>query len=254
MKTSLTIAGFDPSGWAGASADLLTFERLGVRGLSAITALTAQNTRAVKGVFPIKPSFLTLQVEALLEEFRVDSVKVGMLGTHGNAAALLRLAKAGRLNKLVLDPVFLSTSGFPLLDKFGIRLISEILPFVTLVTPNMDEASRLTGLNIKGVSGMEEAAKRLNDLGAPNVLVKGGHLKGEPVDVFYDGRSLELFKGRRVAGNKSIFHGTGCVLSSAIAAYLARGAGIKRAVREAKRYLEKTLKERGAFLKAAPKN
>jgi len=252
METAITIAGFDPSGWAGVAADMKAFEDAGVRGLAAVTALTAQNTKGVTGVFPVRAAFLMRQVETLLQEFSPGAVKVGMLGTSENVSALLRLVKSGRLRNVVLDPVFLSTSGFPLLDNAGIRLIERLLPFVTLVTPNIDEASFLAGIKIRGLEDMEEAARRIHGKGAKNVLVKGGHLEGEIADVLFDGGRLHRFRSSRIKGRREIFHGTGCILSSSIAAFLAMGEGdMRAAVKKAKGRLIRTLDERKGILRGS---
>ena len=252
MKTVLTIAGSDPSGGAGVQRDLETFHDLGVRGLSVIAALTAQNSTVVRAAEPVSAGFLKKQAEALFEEFRIDAVKIGMTGSGENLRAIRGLIKRYGLKNVVLDPVMRSTGGKPLLEKAGIAELKRLLPHVTLVTPNLPEAAILTGVKeIKDIKGMEEAAKALFEMGAPNVLVKGGHLKGEPFDVFYDGRSFGYYKNERLRGGAGRFHGTGCILSAAIAAWLAlgkrRGPGwgrVETAVFDAKGYLMKVLRNR----------
>lgn len=245
MKTALTIAGSDPSGGAGLQRDLETFRGLGVRGLSVAAALTAQNSSAVRAILPVPPRFVSSQLRALLEEFRIDAVKVGMTGTPGNLKAVGRLIKAYGMRNVVLDTVLRSTGGKALLAGGGVRELRSLLPLVEVVTPNLPEAAALTGIRgITTCKHMEEAARRLHEMGAPHVLIKGGHLEGEPVDVLYNGRSFRRFKGKRVSGGVEKFHGTGCVLSAGIAAGLAKGMGVERAVGEARAYLIDALRGR----------
>ena len=245
MKTVLTIAGSDPSGGAGLQRDLETFRDLKVRGLSVVAALTAQNSTVVRAIEPVSAGFLKRQVNALLEEFRIDAVKIGMTGSAENLRAIRILIKKYGLKKVVLDPVMRSTSGRPLLDKDGIAELKALLPLVALVTPNLPEATLLTGIKeVTDIKGMEEAVRRLHEMGAPNVLVKGGHLEGAPQDLLYDGRSFNYFAGKRITGAAGRFHGTGCILSAAIAAGLANGKGIERAILEGRAYLMEVLRNR----------
>lgn len=244
MKTALTIAGADPSGGAGVQSDLKTFESFGVRGLSAITALTAQNNRTVTATLTLPPSFLKKQVLTLLEEFTIDSVKIGMTGSSGAVRAIEWLLRTKGLKNAVLDTVLVSTSGYPLLDRNGVNALKRLFPLVKIVTPNIPEASVLTGIEITGTGDMEKAARRLYSMGAPYALIKGGHLKGDPVDILFDGKSFDYFRGRRLRGRQERFHGTGCRLSAAIAAGLAGGKGVRKAVEEARSYLEESLKGR----------
>jgi hydroxymethylpyrimidine kinase/phosphomethylpyrimidine kinase len=245
MKTALTIAGSDPTGGAGVQADLRTFSDFGIRGLSAITALTAQNgstRKGVKGVMAVPPRFLIKQVEAFLGAFTIDAVKIGMLAKADSVDAVGRIIKKRGLKNVVLDPVFRSSSGYPLLQKDGLGAIKRLLPLVTVVTPNIDEAAALSGIKVIDTKGMEEAAVIISSFGPRYVLIKGGHLKGSPVDVLFDGRRFYQYKGRRI--KRKDLHGTGCILSSAIAAGLARGRTVKRATEDAKAYLMKVLRER----------
>lgn len=242
MKTALTIAGFDPSGGAGILADIRTFTEFGVRGVSGVTALTAQDGSSVKGVMPVPARFLVKQVETLLDAFDVDALKIGMLAKEENVLAVARLVKKGGLGKIVLDPVLRSSTGYPLLEKKGVRTLTlKLLPLATVVTPNIDEAGVLAGMEVRDLKGMEEAAVKIAALGPQNVLVKGGHLRGAPVDVLYDGKSFTRYRGRRIRGTH---HGTGCVLSSAIAAGLARGRTVKGVVGEAKKHVSRIIKTR----------
>ena len=244
MKTVLTIAGSDPSGGAGLQSDLRTFATFKVRGLSAVTAVTAQNNSSVKSVMAVPARLLREQIEALLEEFTIDAAKTGMIGSVENLRVIKRLMKAGRLKNLVVDTVLRSTGGKPLLDKAGAKELASLLPYAAIVTPNLPEASILTGVKIIDMTGMEKAAETLFEMGSRTVLVKGGHLDGAPTDLLYDGRTFSYLKGSRIKGPDAAFHGTGCVLSAAIAAGLAKGKSVKTAVKEAKRFLEGEIKLR----------
>lgn len=245
MKTVLTIAGSDPSGWAGLQADLLVFASLGVRGLSTAAALTAQNCSEVKASLPVPAPFVKKQVFALLEEFKVDAVKIGMLATTANIKAVVEIIRDAKLKNVVLDPVLLSTSGYPLMKGGGLAAYKTLLSLVTVVTPNLAEAAFLTGMVVNDIDSMKEAARILTGLGAASALVKGGHLKGRAIDVLYDGKAYQYLSARRLKGSHKRFHGTGCILSAAIAASLAKGYPIGRSAREAKAHLAETLKARG---------
>lgn len=244
MKTALTIAGFDPSAWAGVLADIKTFEAFGVDGVAVVSALTAQNRTLVTATQPVNAAFLQKQIATLTDGFRIDAVKIGMLGSAANVRAVFDIVKNKKFKNIVLDTVFCSTSGHALLDKKGIVEIKRLLSFVTLATPNIAEASSLSGIKIKNIQDMEAAARIIHALGARNVLVKGGHLEGEPIDLLFDGKRSFHFKGRRIKATKAVLHGTGCILSSAIAASLAKGLVVRRAVKDAKEYLMDELKRR----------
>ncbi len=244
MKKILTIAGFDPSGWAGVHADLKTFEDFSFTGLSVITSLTAQNRKTVKATLHVPPAFVRKEITTLLEEFEPDAVKIGMLGSFGNVSMLARLLRDKKLKNIVLDPIIRSTSGHPLLEKKGVKALVEMLPLVTVVTPNAPEASIISGVRIKNIKDAEAAAKSIFSLGPANVLIKGGHLRGDPVDILYDGKVFEYYRGKRIKAGREVLHGTGCILSSAIAAGITRGRTVKKAVSDARAYLKKTLSER----------
>ena len=252
-KIVLTIAGADPSGGAGIQRDLKTFEDFGLHGLSVITALTAQNQKRVKAVFPVPALFVVRQIETLLEEYRIDVVKLGMLAKGDTVLALARLFKKAKFKKIVVDPVLVSSSNYPLLDKKGIILLKEqLLPLATIVTPNLNEAAVLAGMKkVSNPEDMKQAAIKIKGLGPLFVLIKGGHLeepggKGQrargkkAVDILYDGREFKTFSAPKI--NKDI-HGTGCILSSAIAAGMAKGLNVYDAVKRAKAYTTKTIKE-----------
>ena len=240
----LTIAGSDPSGGAGIQADLRVFSELHARGLSAITAVTAQNNRGVEQVYQLPASLVSKQTSVLLDEFKPDATKIGMPGADSALEAIASIIKKFDLKNVVLDTVLKSSNDFPLSGKRSIKLIIKMLPLVTIVTPNIPEAEALTGLKVKNTADMKNAAMCLHELGAPNVLIKGGHLNSAPVDILYDGTGFTSFTGRRIKGKKEIFHGTGCILSAAIAAHLAKGLALKRAIKAAKGYLKAAIKER----------
>lgn len=237
QKTILTIAGSDPSGGAGAQADLKVFADHGLYGLSAITALTAQNSSEVVASEPVSSEFLKMQVEVLLGEFRPLAVKTGMTATASNIRAICRIIKAHGLRNVVVDTVMRSTLGFSLLDREGLAELKRLIALSIVATPNIPEASALTGIEIRGIDEMEEAARLIRRLGPACVLVKGGHLAGAPVDVLFDGERFYRFRGRRLIGDKKRFHGTGCILSSAIASNLANGKSIVDSVDLARKYL-----------------
>lgn len=250
-KSILTIAGADPSGGAGIQRDIKTFEYFGLNALSVITSLTAQNYKMVAGIFPISPSFVIKQINCLRKEYRIDVIKMGMLARADIVIALANLFKKAKFKKLVLDPVLKSSSNYPLIDKKGISSTKKyLLPFVTIVTPNLDEAAILSDeKKIVSIDDMKRAAIKIKGLGPKFVLVKGGHLNkdrgqkkfcNKAIDILYDGKEFEVFEAKRI--NKDI-HGTGCILSAAIASCLANGMDIKDAVREAKVYISHSISE-----------
>ncbi len=234
----LSIAGSDPSGGAGIQADLKTFSALGCYGMAALTALTAQNTRGVSAVHVPPPEFLTAQLDAIFADVRVDAVKIGMLATGDMVRAVARCLAARPGLPVVLDPVLVATSGDSLgapdvVDALGEHLLS----LATVVTPNLPEAARLSGLALpEDEDAMRAAAEALMARGARAVLVKGGHLAGgDAVDLLVEGDEIRFFHARRIATPNT--HGTGCTLSSAIACYLAKGLPLADAVDAAKSYL-----------------
>jgi hydroxymethylpyrimidine/phosphomethylpyrimidine kinase len=244
MKNILTIAGFDPTGGAGLQADLRVFANFKLQGLSAVTAVTAQDGVRVTMVEPVNRAVLRKQLDTLLGAHNVEALKIGMLGT-GTLADVVRLAiKRHGLKNVVLDTVLASSSGKKLIDKNGVVALKKLLPLARVITPNIIEAGILTGTAIKNIKDMEAAAVELYRLGAQNVLITGGHLRGAPIDVLYDGKRFHHFTGTRIKANKKNLHGTGCILSSAIAAKLAKGRTVKTAVKEAKLFLEKSILKR----------
>ena len=248
---ALSIAGIDPSGGAGIFADLKAFSALGVYGTGVVAALTAQNTRGVSGVHGVPPPFVRLQIDTLFADVRIDAAKIGMLGTADIAVAvaegLAAPVSAGRLPHVVVDPVMVAKSGDTLLGRDAIAtLIEAVLPLATVLTPNLPEAGVLLNARaadtVKEMQRMAERLRRLlRDDGRRFVLLKGGHLSGDATDLLFDGdRMIELTAPRIGTRNT---HGTGCTLSAAIAALLARGVEPVAAVRQAKQYLTEALRQ-----------
>ncbi len=236
MRTALSIAGSDSGGGAGIQADLKTFSAYRVFGLTVVTGLTAQNTLGVHGVeLPAAP-FVTRQLEAVGGDIRVDAVKTGMLATGEIIRAVADGIRKLGLKNLVVDPVMIAASGDALVRHEAAPVLREVLfPLAAVVTPNLDEARFLLGRKILTEDEMREAARRIHEMGPRVVLLKGGHLPGpRVVDLAYDGREFVRRESARVPGE---FHGTGCTLSSAIAAGLARGLAVQEAIAAAQRYV-----------------
>lgn len=236
----LTIAGSDSGGGAGIQADLKTMSALGCYGMSAITALTAQNTRGVTGIHAVPPAFLKQQLQAVIEDIGVDAVKIGMLHAPEIVEVVAWAIDHYRLPHVVLDPVMVATSGDRLIAQETVQvLVRELFPRAVVVTPNLDEAALLVGHPIPDAKALEPAAGALLALGARAALLKGGHLPGEElVDVLGQAGSpprFEHFRGRRIASLNT--HGTGCTLSSAIACGLALGLDLREAVVQARDYV-----------------
>jgi len=238
MRTALTIAGSDSGAGAGIQADLKTFAAHGVYGTSAITAVTAQNTRGVAGWEPVSPGLVVSQIEAVVSDIGADAAKTGML-----ANAAIVEAVAGTLGRLaipavVVDPVMIAKGGDRLLEEAAVAAIRKhLLPLATVVTPNVPEAEELAGMRITSLDDMGQAARRILELGPRVVLVKGGHLDGEEsIDIAADASGMFEFRGPRLATLHT--HGTGCTLASAIAANLALGYEVRDAIGRARIYLE----------------
>jgi len=239
-NTALTVAGSDPSGGAGIQADLNTFSRLGVYGMSVIVALTAQNTIGVTGVMDVPADFVARQWDAVMSDIPANAVKTGMLGNASNVSITAEMIEKYDVKNLVVDPVLVSTSGTILLASDAIEsLKKKLIPRTLLITPNASEAGILSGMEVHTPDDMEEAARRLRDLGARFVLVKGGHLEGDAVDLLFDGSAFTFFRSARI-GHTNI-HGTGCVLSAAITAYLALGNPVLESVRLGKDFITEAI-------------
>ena len=237
----LTIAGFDPSCGAGIAADLKTFAAHGCYGVAAITSLTVQSTEAVQAVHNTPSAELREQLETLAKDCDIAAVKIGMLGNRGNAVVVAEFLDAHKFTHVVHDPVMKSSSGAELLDAAGIKyLIAELLKRSTVITPNVPEAEILIGLEIKDVAGMVAAARKIVEMGAHAVIVKGGHME-RAIDVLFDGEKTTLLGGDRVKANNN--HGTGCTFASAIAAQLASGRGLEEAAMLAKAYVTKAIEK-----------
>jgi hydroxymethylpyrimidine kinase / phosphomethylpyrimidine kinase / thiamine-phosphate diphosphorylase len=229
----LTVAGSDSGGGAGIQADLKTIALLGGFGMSAVTALTAQNTHGVKGLHEVPPDFVALQMDAVISDIGVDAMKTGMLSSPEIIRVVARKIRQYRIFRVVVDPVMVAKGGARLLAPEAREVLTkELIPLAQIITPNIPESEVLTGREVKGVSGMREAAREIHRLGARHVLVKGGHLSGEAVDVFFDGRKLVELAGARIATPHT--HGTGCTLSAILAVELARGSRPLEAVEKAK--------------------
>ena len=237
----LSIAGVDPSGGAGIAADLKTFSALGVYGMAVVTAVTAQNTRGVTGVRLMEPAFVAEQIDAVFDDVRIDAVKIGMVATAKIAAAIADALVRHRAQHIVLDPVMIAKSGDRLLAKDAIAALCErLMPLAEIITPNLPEAATLLGVaEPTDPAGMRQMARDLRRFGSTAVLLKGGHAGGpESIDVLADGEALTWLSAPRIATKNT--HGTGCTLSSAIAALLPRMSRVD-AVRAAKDYLTAAL-------------
>lgn len=241
IKKVLTIAGSDSGGGAGIQADLKTFSAHGVYGMSVITAVTAQNTQEVKAVQDISPKLIGQQIEAVFEDLGVDAVKIGMVSQVESIKMIAKKLREYQPEFIVLDPVMVSKTGFTLLNpEAAATLIKELLPLATIITPNLYEAEIISDLKIESLTAMEKAAKMIYEMGPQAVLVKGGHLKGEPLDVLFTKANFTYYKSRRIVTRNT--HGTGCTLSAAIAANLALGFKLEQAVEKAKAYITTAIK------------
>ncbi|MBP1763709.1 MAG: phosphomethylpyrimidine kinase [Firmicutes bacterium] len=236
MKTALTIAGSDSCGGAGIQADLKTFSALGVYGMSAITAITAQNTCGVTNIRDLDEEIIRDQIRAVCSDIQVDAVKIGMLSNETIIKTVAGELKKTDIANIVVDPVMISKSGSHLLKPEAIGALKEILfPLAKVVTPNLLEAAEIIGEPVNNKADMEKAAVKIKAMGPQYVVVKGGHLPGDACDLLYDGRDFLAFENKRIDTPHT--HGTGCTFSSAIAAGLAKGMTITDAVRAAKEFV-----------------
>lgn len=236
MKNLLTIAGSDSCGGAGIQADLKTFSALGTYGMSVITAVTAQNTTGVFDVQEMGTGIVRKQIECLFDDIEIHGVKIGMVSSIEIINTIAEALQKKNAANIVLDPVMVSKSGCHLLrPESGQALIEKLFPLALLVTPNLPEAEVITGGKIETLAQMEGAAVNIYKMGARNVVVKGGHLSGDAIDIFYDGKNFTYLQGVRIDTKNT--HGTGCTFSSAITAFIAKGSPILEAIRLAKNYI-----------------
>ncbi|WP_340104547.1 bifunctional hydroxymethylpyrimidine kinase/phosphomethylpyrimidine kinase [Rhodohalobacter sp. 8-1] len=247
----LTIAGSDSGGGAGIQADLKTFSALGCYGMSVITALTAQNTETVAGIQAAEPEFVVQQIDAVLDDIGTDAIKIGMLFSAEIIEAVAERLKAYKSDSIVLDPVMISKSGAQLLKEDAVEtMVEQLFPIALLITPNIPEAEKLTGIDIGTEDDMKRAAEILFDTGAQNVLIKGGHMNGDQSkDMLFcnrDGKTdTYVFASKRI--NTKNTHGTGCTYSSAIASYLAHDCDLENAVKFAKQYVKGAIEEGASY-------
>lgn len=236
MKTALSIAGSDSSGGAGIQADLKAMTMNGVYAMSAVTALTAQNTTGVRAILEVTPTFLAQQIDAVFEDIPPDAVKIGMVSSAPLIAVIGARLRAWHAKNVVVDPVMVATSGARLMEEAAITTLKkELLPLADLLTPNIPEAEVLSGLAIRTEGDMEAAARAIGETYHCAVLCKGGHSVSDANDLLYDHGAFQWFRGKRIPTANT--HGTGCTLSSAIAANLAKGYPLAVAVGRAKEYL-----------------
>ena len=239
-RTILSIAGLDPSGGAGICADLKTIAAYRHHGAAVVTSITAQNTMGIQAIYDLPMEFVAQQIESIISDMDIHAVKIGMLGTARTATIVASLIQSLNLPNVVCDPVLRSTSGTPLLEKKGVAVLREkLLPHVDVVTPNMEEASVLTGMNVVDLASMKEAARAIHGFGARNVVVTGGHLGNRAIDVLFDGERIAVFDSTKIVSNNT--HGIGCTFSTALACHLARGGAMSDAVDGAKRYVSRAV-------------
>lgn len=244
MKEVLTIAGSDSGGGAGIQADLKTFAALGLHGLSVLTALTAQNSLGVRGIMEVPGSFIESQLEAVMTDFNVSSVKTGMLSSSKVIEAVARKLKEFKVSRVVVDPVMVAKSGDSLLQREAVQALREkLLPLSLAVTPNLEEAQVLAGMKIRGEKELEKAARIIQASGVKMVIIKGGHLdnKNQAIDTLFDGREYYRFKGPRYETKNT--HGTGCTFSAALASYLAMDFSFQEAVEKSKEFITLAIKD-----------
>ena len=241
MRVALTIAGSDSSGGAGIQADLKTFQAYGVFGMSAVTAVTVQNTQKVHDIQEIDPAIVARQVTCIFEDTPVDAVKIGMVSSVDLIRAIAGALADRDLPPVVLDPVMISKSGYPLLKKDAQSALAlHLFPLARVVTPNLFEARLLAGFEIISLEDMQKAARRMIDMGARQAVIKGGHFQGEAaVDVLFDGRAFKMLSAPKIETRST--HGTGCTFSSALAAGMALGMDFFDAAARAKAYVTQAI-------------
>ena len=239
-KTALTIAGSDCSGGAGIQADLKTMTMNGVYAMSVLTALTAQNTTGVRSIMEVTPEFLKEQIDSVFEDIRPDAVKIGMVSSGALIQVIAKQLRAYDAKNIVVDPVMVATSGSKLITDEALAVLKEhLLPIASVVTPNISEAEILTGMSIKNEADMIQAAKNISETYQCAVLCKGGHSINDANDLLYSNGNYRWFYGKRI--NNPNTHGTGCTLSSAIAANLAKGYDLEESLERGKKYISGAL-------------
>ena len=240
MRTALSIAGSDSCGGAGIQADIKTMTMNGVYAMSAITALTAQNTTGVREILESTPEFLKAQIDAVFEDIVPDAVKIGMVSSAELIRAIAERLRYYKAKNIVVDPVMVATSGSRLIKNDAVStLMEELLPIACVITPNIPESEILSGMSVSGKEDMIKAAKQISETYGTAVLVKGGHSISDASDLLYADGKYQWFEGRRI--NNPNTHGTGCTLSSAIASNLAKGFDLAEAVRRSKEYISGAL-------------
>ena len=240
MRTALSIAGSDSSGGAGIQADMKTMTMNGVYAMTAITALTAQNTTGVQGIAEVSSDFLRQQIESVFDDIRPDAVKIGMVSSPNLVKTIAECLIHYEAKNVVVDPVMVATSGSALTEDSAVAMLKKkLFPLATVITPNIPEAEALSGMSIKSEADMEKAAKEIYDTFGCAVLCKGGHNVNDANDLLYAKGKATWFKGRRI--NNPNTHGTGCTLSSAIAANLAKGYDLESSIQRAKDYISGAL-------------
>jgi len=240
MKKALTIAGFDPSGGAGIQADLKVFHALEIYGLSVVSSLTAQNTGGVNDIMPVPERFVKKQLTVLLSDLVPEATKTGLLCSEAHVEVVAYIIKKYSLKNIVVDPVIVSSSGRRLVEKnTPVAMKKKLFPFCKVITPNIYEASVLTGINIRSTADMQEAAVLLKDCGPEHIIITGGHLEDVALDILYDGK-FHYLKSRKVSGE---YHGTGCIFSAALTAMLARGYSVLDAAKEAKKFMNRAFRK-----------
>ncbi|MGI8426871.1 MAG: bifunctional hydroxymethylpyrimidine kinase/phosphomethylpyrimidine kinase [Actinomycetota bacterium] len=241
LPVALTVAGSDSSGGAGIQADLKTFMALGVDGLSAVTALTAQSVRGISDTHRVPPAFVRRQIREVATNTKIGAVKTGMLASSATIEEVAEAFGELGLDQVVVDPVVAATTGQRLLDPEAIGvMVKWMFPLALVVTPNLSEASALTGFDVSTPEDMDRAARQIYDFGPQFVLIKGGHLAGDPTDVLFDGSEITHLGGQRIYSQHT--HGTGCKLSAAITACLALGQDVPSAVMQAKAFVNWVLR------------
>lgn len=240
MKTALTIAGSDPTGGAGIQADIKVFNHFGVYGLSAVAALTSQNTYEVNAILKVDGVFLERQLNTLVSDIRPDAVKTGMLFSIEAIKAAAKIIRGYELENLVIDPVTISSTGANLMEDGALDILKEeLFPLAKVITPNIYEAAAISGINIESEKDIERAAMKLKQFGPETVIITGGHFDKKTLELVYNGEKVNIIGGEKIKGE---YHGTGCAFSAAITACLAKGMTVIEAVKKTKKFMNAAIK------------